>query len=195
MENGRWTHMFAAKREFKADHTLKVQAGLHKLDGNKLPYFSVTADLVVRWRTESCGGLHREIAQVFPELVPVIAMHLSDSRGVPMHAEANGWYYLAGYYGGMNERFRLGNSEMQHWNADGSFNGYRVSTPGECLTTRAAHVRVDLEVARKLADGWLESGDPKAAHSAWIAEQVPRWQTEADATVALLDSLISGGAA
>lgn len=48
---------------------------------------------------DSCGNfacLHDEIRLFAPELGPVIDVHLADPDGVPMHAEANGWYFYSG---------------------------------------------------------------------------------------------------
>lgn len=53
-------------------------------------YFSITADGYRR-----CGCLHDEILELNPALKPFVDLHLSDLDGVPMHAEANGWYWLA----------------------------------------------------------------------------------------------------
>jgi hypothetical protein len=54
------------------------------------PYFSVTGE------TEHSGGcLHDEILKSRPDLQPLVDLHLSNLDGVPMHAEANGWYWLA----------------------------------------------------------------------------------------------------
>lgn len=62
------------------------------------PYFSVTGtDRDLRYRDSmSSGAIHETILQVFPELAPIVALHLSDDNGVPMHAEANGWYWAGG---------------------------------------------------------------------------------------------------
>jgi hypothetical protein len=54
------------------------------------PYFSVTGET-----KHSCGCLHDEILKSRPDLKPLVDLHLSDLDGVPMHAEANGWYWLA----------------------------------------------------------------------------------------------------
>jgi hypothetical protein len=89
------------KRQTK-DGYLVATAQLHKLVGNERPYFSVTGEL---WDSEgwyldgqdglmrACGTLHDEILAAFPKLAPVVALHLSDDTGAPMHDLANGWYW------------------------------------------------------------------------------------------------------
>ena len=128
--------------------------------------------------------MHDEILRFWPALGPVIALHLADDTGTPMHAEANGWYSLAGYYGGAGERYHAGNAS------------YRDTSPEALLRSFAGHVRVDVEQARHLAAAWLADGAGawlavRALYAAWLAEQAPRWQAEADAAVALLDARIA----
>lgn len=43
---------------------------------------------------EMCGCCHAEIGQILPELSPLINLHLCDATGSPMHAAANGFYFL-----------------------------------------------------------------------------------------------------
>lgn len=183
---GRWTRYKNAKAQ------LRVEAYLHFIQGNHAPYFSVTGEIHVldgrlRDPVVAAGCLHDDILHYFPKLAPVIALHLSDSDGVPMHAESNGWYWLAGYYGGAGERYHGGN-------------GSSGKTPEECLQIFADHVRVPLEDARTLAAEfethsltelrlvdqmkirrWLFAG--------WCGAQHPRWKAEAEAAIALLDQL------
>lgn len=45
---------------------------------------------------DSLGAMHETILEWVPELAPVVALHLADPSGVPMHAVANGWYYYSG---------------------------------------------------------------------------------------------------
>jgi hypothetical protein len=56
-----------------------VKAQLHSLGGQK-PYFSVSS---------GNGSDHDRIVRIFPELAPIVDMHLSDEDGVPMHGVAN----------------------------------------------------------------------------------------------------------
>jgi hypothetical protein len=75
-----------------------AEYGLDKL-GDQTPYFTVTG---AAWSArpgrmaaepDMCGQLHGIIRRVFPSLADVIALHLSDPDGVPLHALANGWYW------------------------------------------------------------------------------------------------------
>lgn len=176
----------------------EVTAGLLHLQGNARPYFSVTG-----WigRPEdfchTCGCLHSDILRTWPHLAPIVALHLSDDTGEPMHGLANGWYYLAGYYpNGADERDHIGNSPRQHWNADGTFDGYRLSTPEECLQVFADHVRIPFADALTLAKQWECADDWTASKrwfSVWYESQRPRFQSEADAAIALLDTLATKG--
>lgn len=42
------------------------------------------------------GAMHDEIVMWFPELAPVVRVHLADLDGTPIHAKANGWYFYSG---------------------------------------------------------------------------------------------------
>jgi hypothetical protein len=44
------------------------------------------------------GQIHDELIRAFPQLAPLAALHLSDPNGVPMHADANGWYFYSDAY-------------------------------------------------------------------------------------------------
>lgn len=174
-----------------ARHVIRADAGLHYLRGNRLPYFTVTGEVERLFhvpgdhgdRIETCGCIHELIAEAFPALVPLVAMHLSDSNGRPSHDGGNAWYFLAGYYGGAGERYHYGN-------------GSGAQDPEECLKVFAEYVRIPVGEAKTLADGWArgqEYSDVKRVFlEDWIKAQHPRWQTEADAAIALLDSLAQG---
>ena len=70
-------------------YTMTVKAGLCKI-GAQRPYFSITYD-----DSEGSGGAgHEQILKYFPDLADIVAMHLSDEDGTPMHAVENGWYWL-----------------------------------------------------------------------------------------------------
>lgn len=61
--------------------------------------FAITADIYEKnkydfWKWAAGGCCHKEIAVVFPELQPFIALHLCDAKGAPMYAQGNGFYHL-----------------------------------------------------------------------------------------------------
>lgn len=61
--------------------------------------FAITADIYEKnkydfWKWCAGGCCHEDIAVVFPELRPFIALHLSDAKGAPMYAQGNGFYHL-----------------------------------------------------------------------------------------------------
>jgi len=155
--------------------TLVVQFGLHHIRGNSMPYFSITADVRENGRLTACGCCHELIAERLPELRDVIALHMSDMDGVPMHAEANAWYWLAGvvdvgekYHGGV---------------------GSSAKSADDCLRIFADHVRIPeaeaMRVIGRFAEQVKDEGKDAArkAFGAWIDAQRPRWKEEANALI------------
>lgn len=118
--------------------SLRVDFGLHYIRGNRAPYFSITADGREDGRESFGGCCHEIIAARFPALRDVIALHLADINGAPMHAEGNGFYWLAGIVGGLGERYH-GANDGRH-NADA------------CARIFADHARVSVADARTLAN-------------------------------------------
>lgn len=203
MHNSTSFHTFTASKPYAGPHTgpnriITVTAELHKI-GEQSPYFSVTAEIRrVGARDFDCGGcLHEEVLRYWPELAPVVAMHCSSEDGTPMHAEGNGWYFLAGYYGGAGEQYHYGN-------------GSGAATREQCLRAWAEHVRIPFADADKYAEsfkdaaGMADAGvSPQPAYWArvrnvwrvWMESQRPRWQREAQAAIELLQTLASSQAA
>lgn len=188
-------HWFTATKPYPAygpRHTIKVEAGLHYLTGNQLPYFVVGAEIgrPDARDCDACGCLHEDVLKLWPELAPIVALHLSDSDGKPMHAEANSWYELAGHYGGADEKYHAGNSKRRYGGQ------YREPTPEECLVNFARYVRIPLEQARELAQQWARPDDWASSRQwfkQWIEAQLPRWAAEAEAGCQLLDKLTAEG--
>jgi hypothetical protein len=185
--------------------TVKAQA--YFCGGNQHPHFSVTATVFVPGRRdcESCGCLHEEAARFWPAIKPIIALHLSNADdGVLMHGEGNGWYFMAGALGGAGERYHGGNSERQHWKGEGKkeFDGYRFSTPDECLVILADHLRVSVEECAALRVRLLDVAKAeadvnfvpdwklvRAEFGAFVDAQRERWAAEAKAGLELIRSL------
>lgn len=180
---------------YRVPLTIRVEGGLHYLRGNKSPYFSLTYTQHRKGFPNQCysgGAGHETIRQHFGDRFnQLAALHLSYMDGEPMHAEANGWYWLAGAMGGAGETFHGGNAKGQHWKPDGSFDGYRESTRDECLETFARHCRITIDEAAAIRreciieyaenpDGW------KAAREVMnlrLADMRPRWKAEAEAAI------------
>ncbi len=70
-------------RTFQAPDLFQATAQLTHL-GNQRPYFSVICDH---------GADHGAILAHFPEIAGLVALHLSDETGAPMHAVANARYF------------------------------------------------------------------------------------------------------
>lgn len=196
-----WSHKYVSVRRLRANNgwfkrggIICVTAGLSHLRGNARPYFSVTADIAYS-RAHSprgCGCMHDEVLKYWPTLAPVVALHLCDDTGMPMHAEANGWYSLAGYYR-TDDTYHAGNSPRQIYK-DGVYIGHRLPTPDECLAQFAEHVRVSVDDARTLAQTWECREDWHASRrwfGEWLTTQTERYATEARNACALLDTLIA----
>lgn len=172
------THCFQYAKRTKDGEKLAVTACLEHIQGNARPHFSVTAELAdKRGRCIAAGCLHDEIRRYFPSLEPIIELHLSDDLGVPMHAEANGWYWLAGALGGMGEKYHGGNSP------------HAMKSKEECLEIFAKHVRIPLDYARGVALAVKEDTNPRQIFAEWIRAQAGRWKQEAEQGIALLERL------
>lgn len=169
-----------------------VTAKIEQIGGNQFAHFSVTCDIWAKGRNEAGGCMHREAVKYWPEIAPIVALHLSDyPSGAPMHAEANGWYWMAGALGGAGERYHGGNAECQQWNDDGTFAGYRASTPDECLKIYAKHVRVPIAEAQNFRDVLKAATYPREVFATWIQSEqtAARWASEAKAAFELLQKL------
>lgn len=148
-------------------HTFTAIVKLHKLDGNARPHFSAQGEeRNTRKRgdnaIEACGCLHEEILRVFPQLAPVVALHLADDHGVPMYAVENGAYWL-------------GFGDPRYEPED---------TPR--LDNFADLWRVDLDRARELYDYANADPHPSEALGFLAKGEEERWQREADEAVRII---------
>jgi hypothetical protein len=144
-------------------------------------YFSVTGEIstpIERNRGDAqCGGcIHEELSKAFPQLNPLIALHLSDCDGAPMHAEANGWYWLEGAAGGLGGKYHGGS---------GSYG----QTTEKCLSILAEHLRIDLEYARSLVSRAKAGIVTKENFGSIVDSHRPRWKAEAASGLELIASL------
>lgn len=179
-----------------------VHGGLNFLRGNSAPYFSITywAHRVGHKTADESGGAgHDEILKHFPQFADLAALHLSDINGVPMHAEGNGWYKLAGSLpDGFGDRYHAGNSPQNFPIAPPADKPWkdtehRLPTGDECLAMFADHCRIPLAEARKIRQSVMtramnSPSDRLAVAKARLAEIMadmrPRWKAEAAACIA-----------
>lgn len=178
-----------------------IRGGLCKLAGNALPYFSCTYTEYDRYK-DVAGGHSDAILRQAPHLKPLLDMHLSDINGVPMHALANSWYWLAGastvetsvsktLIGTCTtgaKKHHLG--EQFHGGS-----GYVGFTSDQCLGIFAFYVRISLDEAKELLKGAESLDNAKAAKmwfTLWIEAQKPRWKQEADDCIAMFDLKVYG---
>jgi len=167
---------------YRVPLTFVVEGDLHYIKGNHAPYFSLTYTQHRKGFPNQCysgGAGHDVILRYFPRFADLAALHLSDIDGAPMHAEANGWYWLAGALGGADERYHGGSSDES-------------KSESECLAIFAKHCRISLGEADRLRaevqaehdnnpDGW------KAARETWalrMDDMRPRWKAEAETAIA-----------
>lgn len=194
-------------RELRTDaRILKAVGGLHYMKGNAAPYFSLTCEEYVRrgtrdvWDEGSFGAAHDLLLQGWPELAPLVALHLSDLDGVPMHAETNGWYWLAGACGGLGEQYHGGNG----WPYSQILPECR---PQKCTEKLARHLRVSHDEADTLvrlaqanyaaclALGYSEKKareKTRTEFAAFVDEQRPRWKREADDAIEQFGLVVYG---
>lgn len=80
---------------------VRVTVTLRQVPGQRA-YFSVQCEIwtnkaVARrhpLHAHSIGRVTEDVVAVLPDLADAVALHLSDIDGVPMHADANGWWWI-----------------------------------------------------------------------------------------------------
>ena len=176
---------------------------LHRI-GDQEPYFSVTGAIYEGQRREpdSAGCIHEQILAVWPQLAPLVELHLSTADGVlPMHAEANGWFWLNVEPKRTNERlfgYKAPDDWMWRWTSprgeyDRNDDAFETDPDGIewAIGYVASTLRISRDEARQIRE-WLMAVGPiraKVDFHAWIETQRPRWKQEADAGIALIRSL------
>lgn len=146
-------------------------------------YFSITADEYENGRHVACGCLHDEILKVRPDLKFLVDIHLADMDGVPMYAEANGWYWLA-KAAGIDQTFEPDQSIFK------------------CAEIFASHVRTGDEYAEFLIDKVREAYDASTedlqtfrsncARAVWKQEMEklrPLWKSQAHAALVMIKKM------
>lgn len=196
------------KPSYGTNCRIRVTAEVH----GEPSYFAVTAAIgtpgqLASGNWQAGGMLHEDAVKAWPAIAPLIALHLSNTEtGEPMHAEANGFYWLEGAASGFGSQYHGGSGK------DGK-------PADECLRIFAEHCRVSLEeaqgIARAVSDAFrdaaagvaLDSPDVSeiahkerakagnaAAKADWkvICDDMrPRWKLEAEAGMELLRSLVA----
>jgi hypothetical protein len=163
--------------------TLRIE----HLSGNAHPYFSATANVFEphgTWsgaaqsrngRESDIGGcVHGAILDAFPGAAAFVRMHLSDwPSGEPMHAEANGFYYLTAKHA------EYGARDGYWWQRSGP-HALREQW-------RLDDVRdLPYAISRSFQAGGLTEDDRGAFHAFYEAQR-PRWAREARAARELLE--------
>lgn len=142
--------------EVKADGKwIGANVEVRYLEGNAMPYFSVTGEIrkldsrghkgIGESSILGLGCLHTELLKYMPDLKDVIALHLSDSNGVPMYALENGWYW--------------------------------------CQQKDIKHLAKHLRISDKEAQDIIDSCDSKVTFEGVIAPMYSRWLKEAQAVM------------
>lgn len=164
-------------RRYGENHKLTVTLRLYSL-GGQAPHFSATAVETYRGREEGGGAMHDDIVKAFPKFAPVVAVHLSDEHGVPMHAVANMAYWL-GY-----TKYKTASVRYP----DGT---YKQDEPLPYWPYVCSHWRITEKEARE-ADNFVRTyvrngqGTHADALGILALAMAPRWQAEADAALAII---------
>ncbi len=167
---------------YRVARTFIVRGGLHYIKGNVTPYFSLTCEAHRKDhpdQLQSGGADHVMILSLFPQFARLADLHMADIDGAPMHAEVNGWYWIAGAAGGLGERFHAGNA----------------SPPADreaCARALAAHLRISREEADSLIESARAGTLSRRDFGAWIEAQRPRWKIEAAEVVRLYGLRVFG---
>jgi hypothetical protein len=168
---------------------LTVRAELTKLAGNSYAHYSITGNVKKidkRYRDPYITGgcIHEIILEHYPELSPLVEVHLSEPDGQPIHAEANARYWCG----------------LSKW-ADGrtmsprdSYGRVIIETDADGLEwspdTLASHLQTDVNTARELREG-LKRGLPWEKVTADLG-LIDLWSTQAGAARKLLkDTAVS----
>lgn len=143
-------------------------------------------------REWDCGGcVHEELLKAFPQLAKLIDLHLSDTAGVPMHAEANSRYFYEGARAAEGDPHH----ETYVWKEEYGEAERAGKTPAEygrataCKILRVDSIPESFD-ALSMRIGVAGEKSPLAkAWSIWIDEQRERWQKEADEQRVFVESL------
>lgn len=160
-----------------------VTGGLWYASGNRLPHFQAiyTTRYIGARDLDGFGplGVDCPWLEHWPELLDLAQLVTSgaDLDGAPMHAEANGWYWVCGAVGGLGERFHGGNGSV-------------LKDRAACIGILAGHLRIDERAAEGIVAQCRSifidqgTGRARAAFASYVETQRDRWKREADAVIA-----------
>lgn len=164
--------------------------------GGQAPHFSATGEeRNLRRRgdeqVEACGTMHDEIVRYFPELAPVVRVHLSGADGTPMHAVANGLYWLGLLSIRPDDPYGRTPIETdahgRDWSPTVAASHFRVDD-AEVRAIRAEVLAVVAGRIAERADRSVRDELEQALTEVLAAHDMPaRWQAEADAAVAVME--------
>lgn len=163
--------------------SLEVEAKLYVLGENDYPYFTITGSvkkLDKRFRDPiiTCGAIHEIILKHFPELAPIVQVHLSAPDGHPMHAAANARYW-AGLSTWADGRPMSPRDDYGRITIETDTNGLEWSP-----ITLAQHLQTDEKTAREVR-GAMVAGLPWERITAQ-AGLIELWSNQAGAARRLL---------
>ena len=171
-----------------------AEGGLRAL-GEQAPYFTITMTAHRAGFPHQCyhgGAAHDSIRALFGDRFDdLIALHLSDADGIPMHGLANGAYWLAGYFGGLGRQYHGGTNKMNFPLAADRIDPakpwatteHREPTRLECLDVFAKMWRIDRAEASEIARDCYSRGailfeERLADH---FGAMKARWKEQAEA--------------
>lgn len=136
----------------------------------QFPYFSLTGSVydgprAADSRYRSGGAIGDNLVQLLPGLAPINRLHLSNINGEPLHAEANGLYFLG----------NLREAEERH------------------LPRVARHFRIERADAFDLWVEFCVADDQPQFVADYCDTQRDRWKAEAQAGLALIELLATLG--
>ena len=143
---------------------ISVDASLCHHPGNTHPYFSVTGTIYRPGARdiEAGGCLHDEVLTYWPELAPVVKLHLCTDYGAPMHALENGLYFL-------------GATRWEPYDREKAAHHFRI-TPEEADALRD---KIAVHHSENSAGYWIREHDPDA-YQREVSAMFDRWAVEAE---------------
>ena len=186
---GRWSKVLAgAAYGYPGKRVrLDVTGQLVRYD-NQIPHYSITGDVKIldrRYRDPFImgGAIHENIISYFPQLAPLVRVHLSDLEGIPLHAEAN-----ARHWAGLSKW-----SDGSPMSPRTNYGRYPLETASDGLEWSplmlANHLRVEVPEAREIREALARGVTWRQILE--LSKLPDRWAREAAAARALLKTVES----